>query len=251
MDKTYFFKELGFSEYEAKTLSSLTVLGIASPKEISLDSTVPQNKLYQILRNFEAQGILAVMPVKPKKYQLINLNELISKKIRQEEYKLKELKKEISKIEQIPPKEQQFIFTLIKGQKAIINKLAENTREIRKEILGVQRDWKYWAEGLREMEKIIKKGVKVKLIGVVNKGNIKKAQKWKQIGCEVKAYNKKFGENPLRFSIFDNKQARITIGKPEIQDSKEYLTIWTNSRPLTNTLRNQFLSMWKECRELK
>ena len=50
--------------------------------------------------------------------------------------------------------------------------------------------------------------------------------------------------------IFDGKEARITIGKPEIPDLENYITIWTKSKPLVNILRKQFSEMWKESETL-
>ncbi len=94
------------------------------------------------------------------------------------------------------------------------------------------------------MKKAIKKGVEVKMIGIINDETKEKVLEWKKIGCKIKAYNEKFGQYPLRFTIFDNKEARITIGKPEISDPKDYITIWTKSKPLINTLRAQFMNMW-------
>ena len=43
-----------------------------------------------------------------------------------------------------------------------MNKLAEHNLKVKKEIIGVQRNWKYWGEGIRAMEKTIKKGQKPK-----------------------------------------------------------------------------------------
>ena len=76
---------------------------------------------------------------------------------------------------------------------------------------------------------------------------MKLEKEWKKTGAKIKIYNEKFGEYPLRFGVFDEKEARITIGKPEIPDSQNYVTIWTKSKPLINILRKQFLEMWKEC----
>jgi sugar-specific transcriptional regulator TrmB len=45
MDRIEFFINLGFSEYEAKILSSLVKLKSGNVKEISVDSGVPKNKL--------------------------------------------------------------------------------------------------------------------------------------------------------------------------------------------------------------
>lgn len=249
MDRIDFFRGLGFTDYESKILACLVRLKMAAPKEINLDSGVPQNKLYSILKKFEDSGILGLVSVEPRRYRLINLNNLVKEKLEQKEAKLKELKEGFRNIEGIDDKEGQFVFSLIKGQKAIMNKIVELNKNAKKEIFGVQRNWKYWGEGIREMEKGIKRGVNVKLIGVVNKETEIRAKEWKKAGCKIRAYNKKFGKYPLRFSVFDGKYARITIGKPEIKESKDYITILTDSKPLVNMLRNQFLQMWKECQK--
>ena len=251
MDKIEFFKDLNFSEYESKVLSSLTKLKSSNPKEISLDSGVPQNKLYNILKKFQDQGIISILPTEPKKYQLINIKTFVSNKIKEKQKKLNELKKNSNKIELIENKDEQAIFSLIKGQKTIMNKLAETNKNVKKEILGVQRNWKIWGAGLREMQNAIKRGVNVKLIGVINKENIEKVKEWRKIGVKIRGFNEKFGDYPLRFSIFDGKYARITIGKPEIQDPKDYITIWTDSKALINMLKNQFNEMWNNSQSLK
>jgi len=248
MEKLEFFKSLGFTEYESKTLISLFKLKTATPKQINTDSGVPQNKLYQIFKKFEKLGIVASLPLEPKKYQLINLKTFIANKIKQKEDHLNKLKKDSKNLNNLQQKEQEFLFFLIKGQRAIMNKIAEHNLKVKKEILGVQRNWKIWGMGLREMQKTIKKGIKVKMIGVINKETEKRANEWKKIGGEIKAHNNKFGESPLRFTIFDNKEARITFGKPEVSDSKDYITIWTTSKPLIAILRKQFFDMWKQCK---
>lgn len=242
MDKLELFKSLGFNEYESKALISFCKLKTANIKEISEESLVPKNKLYQITKKLLSLGLLSTLP-STNKYNLINLQSFINHKLEDKEKNIKEIKK-ISKNINMEDKEEQFVFSLIKGQRAIMNKLAEKNPKVEKEILGVQRNWKYWAEGIRAMEKAIKKGVVVKQIGVINEETKKRADEWKKIGVKIKVYNKKFGEHPLRFSIFDNKEARITIGKPEIQNPEDYITIWTNSKPLIATLRKQFDEMW-------
>lgn len=245
MDKATFFSSLGFTEYESKTLASLIKLKKASPKEISIESGVPQNKLYNIIKKLEKEGILATIPSE-QKYRLINFKTFMENKIKSKEKELKAMKALSKDIETLQDTEEEFSFFIIRGQKAIMNKLAEHNSTVKKEILGVQRNWKLWGAGLRAMDKSIKNGAKVKLIGVIDEKTEPKVKEWKKLGCKIKAYNKKFGENPLRFTIFDNKEARVTLGKPEIKDPKDYITIWTKSPALVRMLKNQFYQMWKE-----
>jgi len=251
MNKSDFFRELGFSEYESKVLSSFSNLQKATAKQISEDSGVPQNKLYQIIKKFESLGLLSQIPGKLKKYELINLQTFINGKIKEKESNLKSLKENSKKIKTLKNSDDEFSFSLIKGQKAIMDKLSEKNIQVKKEILGVQRGWVVWGEGLRQMQTATRKGVKVKLIGVVDSETEKRAREWKEVGCEIRKFNSKFGEFPLRFSIFDNKEARITLGKPEVSKPEDYITIWTSSKPLISLLRKQFEEMWKESEKLK
>jgi sugar-specific transcriptional regulator TrmB len=246
MDKLKFFQSLEFSNYESKVINSLLRLKIATTKEISFDSGVPQNKLYSILNKFENLGIVEIIPEKLKKFRPINLETFIQKKIKTKEAFLKELKSSSKSIKHLKESDEKNLFSIIKGQQAIMDKLAENNSSVKKEIYAVQRNWRIWGKGLREIEKAVKRGVDVRLIGIVNSETKNRALEWKKTGAKIRIFNEKFGESPLRFSIFDSKEARITIGRPEIPDRENYITIWTTSKPMINVLKKQFLEMWKE-----
>jgi sugar-specific transcriptional regulator TrmB len=243
MEKLEFFKSIGFTEYESKTIKSLLKLNASSTKQISENSGVPQNKLYQILKKFICLGIVAEIP--NKRYQIVNFTSFINEKILEKEMQLKQIVKLSKEIKSTKTNEE-FSFQLIKGQIATMNKIIELNENSKKEIIGVQRNWKVWGNGLRVMNNLIKKKVRVRMIGVINKETEKRAREWKNIGCKIKFYNKKFGEHPLRFTIFDNKIARVTLGKPEIKDSKDYITIITTSEQFIDVLKRQFLEMWKK-----
>ena len=60
MEKIEVFKEIGFSEYEAKALSSLIKLKSGNAKQVGFDSGVPQNKLYSIFKKFQQLNLLAL-----------------------------------------------------------------------------------------------------------------------------------------------------------------------------------------------
>jgi sugar-specific transcriptional regulator TrmB len=251
MDKASFFTSLGFKEYESKTIISLLKLKTATTKEISFESGVPQNKLYNILKKFENLGIVEIIPQKLKKFKLINLKTFINKKIKEQEVSVKKLKQNSKSLQELKEPEEQALFSIIKGQQTIMNKIAETNSRVKKEIFGVQRNWKVWGKGLREARSAVKRGISMKFIGVINKETKKRAEEWKKTGCKIRVYNEKFGKYPLRFTIFDNNEARITVGKPEINDPENYITVWTKSKPLINILRKQFLQMWKECKSFQ
>lgn len=251
MDKELFFRSLGLTVYEAKILASFTRLRKANAKELNLDSGVPKNKVYRIIRNFENLGLLELIPNETKTYKLTNIKTFVSNKIKEKDKELSEIKKNSKDLDKIKEIDNEFVFSLIRGQRAIMDKLAEHNPKVKKEILGVQRNWKVWGKGLREMKKTVKKGIDVKIIGVVNDETKERVLEWKKTGCKIKAYNEKYGQYPLRFTIFDNKEARITLGKPEIKEPRNYITVWTKSKPLISILRTQFADMWKNSASTK
>jgi len=247
MDKKLFFTSLGFTEYEARALSSFLKLKRANARKISLDSGVPQNKLYQIIKKFEKLALISYIPSQKNEYRTLNIQTYIEKRLNEKEKLLRELKDSSKEIEKIDESEEESVFSIIRGQQAIMDQLAEeNYKERNKEVLGVQRNWKVWGKGLRAIRKSIKDGAKVKMIGIINEETKQKALEWKKMGCKIRAYNSEFGEYPLRFTIFNSKRMRLTIGKPEIQDPKDYITIWTTSKALINIMRAQFEKMWEE-----
>ncbi|MFH1802541.1 MAG: helix-turn-helix domain-containing protein [archaeon] len=245
MDKESFFRSLGLMVYEAKVLCSLSRLKRVDVKGLGEDSGVPKNKIYSIIGNFEKQGLVEMLPGETKRYRLLNLKTFVSERVKEKEKELEEVKRNAKDVEKLKESGSEFVFSLIKGQRAIMDKLAEHNPTVKKEIFGVQRNWKVWGEGLREMKKATRKGVDVRIIGVVTDETKKRAVEWKKAGVKIKAYNENYGPYPLRFTVFDNKEARITIGKPEIQDPKDYITVWTKSKPLIAILRKQFMEMWK------
>jgi len=249
MEKQELLANLGFSKYEVKVIITMLKLGVVAPKEISFDSGVPQNKIYGLLLKFETQGLIEQLMTDPKSYKIINFQSFVDAKIQSKNEVLKEMKKASKNINESG--DNNFIFSLIKGQKAIMNKMAEQNLKVKKEILVVNRNWKFWSKGIRAMETSVNNGIDVRLIGVVNPETIEKVKVWKKIGCNIRAYDNSLGEYPLRFTIYDNNEARITLGKPEISNPKDYITIWTKSKPLINILRSQFMNMWKNCKPIE
>ena len=95
---------------------------------------MPQNKLYDILKKFENNGILSLVSIEPKKYSLTNLNLLVKERLKEKKKKIKELTDFSKVLKHSKEEEENFVFTLIKGQKATMNKLVELNKNAKKEV---------------------------------------------------------------------------------------------------------------------
>ena len=66
------------------------------------------------------------------------------------------------------------------------------------------------------------------------------------MGVEIRFFNTElYGELLPRITIFDENIARITIGKPEIENKEEYLTTIIESHVFITMLKVHFMQMWE------
>ncbi|MEW5813876.1 MAG: helix-turn-helix domain-containing protein [Spirochaetota bacterium] len=75
----FYFKELGFTEYEAKVYLSLLNQHPASAYAISQVSGVPHSRVYDITRRLIKKGLVGMASENPQKFSPLSPNELIVK----------------------------------------------------------------------------------------------------------------------------------------------------------------------------
>ena len=128
-------QELGWSDYEAKTYSALVSLGPSKASDISRVSTVPSNRVYQILNKLSDNGYVEKISTsrtsetatyKPKSPKDL-INDIKNKKINQYDYALNALE---TLQERINEKSEIVAFT-IAGRKELnahFKKVANSTK---------------------------------------------------------------------------------------------------------------------------
>lgn len=95
-------------------------------------------------------------------------------------------------------------------------------------------------------------GVKVKMICSFDPKKIKIYEAWLSTGAHIRVLNhEKYGPLLPRITVFDGGISRLTIGKPEVRNEEDYLTLWTESKAFSNMLKKQFISMCKDSKDLK
>ena len=167
MDNISLLTNLGFTEYEARTYVALSDLGPSTAKEISNYSKLPKNKTYEMLLKLEKKKKVITLPITPRKYKLLDINQLKTD-IEEKKKSLLDIEKNLSKFieESSRPKFNDFkeIFWIIRGKKAIIDKMAAQNALTKKEILSINRLSISNSANLRQMKKAITSGVKVKML---------------------------------------------------------------------------------------
>ena len=242
MDEISLLKKLGMTEYEARAYFSLSRLGPSTVREIVLDSHLPRNKAYEALQKLEQKNKIISLPVSPRKYKISN-PEIFKDEIKELNESVDLLIKLIEK-----PKIAEFkdLFWVIKGKKAIEEKLALQNTKAEKEILGCNKLSKILYKNIRTMKEAVDRGVSVKMICTYEKKKNAVYKEWQKTGAKIRVFNREsFGPLLPRITIIDGKIARLTIGKPEVSNEEDYLTLWTESQAFSQMLKNHFMNMWK------
>lgn len=102
------------------------------------------------------------------------------------------------------------------------------------------------------MKEAVDRRVKVKMICTFDKNKISSYEAWLKTGARIRVFNENlFGPLLPRITIFDGGNARLTIGKPEVKEEKDYITLWTESKAFSQMLKNHFMNMWKNSKPIE
>jgi len=248
MDKIKLLRKLGLTEYEARAYLSLAKLGPSTVREVVFDSKLPRNKAYEALQRLEEKNRVVSIPLSPKKFKIIN-PEMFKEDAEDINNSIKSLFKLINQ-----PKASEFkeMFWIIKGKKAIEEKLAIQNTKVKKEILSCNNLSKTLYKNIRTMKKAVERGIKVKMICTFEKNKIKTYKEWLDTGAKIRVFdNKLFGPLLPRISILDNEIARLTIGEPEVKKEEDYITLWSKSKAFSQMLKNHFMNVWKNSESIE
>jgi len=245
-------KKIGLTEYEIKIYETLIQIGVSSANKISEKSKVPQTAVYPNLKSLVSKRLVqkidgevslfsAISPERGIKEFVLKQNEELSNN----EKKAIGYLKNLSKIKNELEKKEPVIFS--HGRSISISIYLDACRRAKKSyyILG----WKLKKISdkymfLKELKKIVKKGVDVKIIltGDMEK-NFDLIKDYQTEGILVRYL-------PLEsFSIFimDAEECKITLKN---KDLDERYNVQILDKDLAKTMNDYFLEKWKESRDI-
>lgn len=245
-------KNFGLSENESKVFLTLLRLKIATAKEIELNTNIPLNKIYGIIEKLKNKQLANYVSVNPKKVSLINPESYLKKSISEKKAEFAKIELQTNnliKIANSKPQDFHDSFLIIKGQDKILDKILEENTKAKKGILSCHGSFKVFKNALHITKEGVTRGIEHKMLGNITTDTLERAKKYKSIGVKIKMLDKKFENNPLRFTVFDEKKVRITIGRPEIQNKSDYLTLWIESESFAKVMKRVFEQLWNESKE--
>ncbi len=243
-------KEFGFTEYETKVYLALAKLSTAKASDIARESKVPPNKVYECLIKLAERGFIASLNVTPRKYKTIGVQKF--KDILEEKLdSIKSLEKGVGKLQELLntqafDAEQTAI--VLKGKHRIMQMLNEITPTLTKYQYNFAGSLTFNHTSARLVKEAAKRGVDFRFLVHKDPARLKVYEKWRKVGVKIRFYPK-MEQKSIRFSAFDDRICRTTIGRPEIQDHDNYISFWIESAAFTSLLKDQFLEMWNSAKE--
>lgn len=249
--------------YEVKVWTALLSRGTSTAGELSNISDVPRSRTYDILESLDKKGFIVMKLGKPIKFVALKPEEVIERvkrnlvKDAQEKTKRLETLKGDDVLEELNGLFHQGIKFVepadlsgsLKGRQNLYNHLdmmirnAENTVTIVTTKEGLNRKMEALMPSL---EKIKKRGVKVRIAAPVDSNNVKVARELKKV-AEVKNMDK----IRARFIIIDSNQIMFMLLDDEKFHPNYDTGVWINTEFFASALEQLFELAWKDMKAVK
>ncbi len=246
MNTTDLLIEMGFTDYEIKVYLALAQLGTASAQKIASTSGVPVNKVYHSLIHLIEKGFIASLGIRPQQYKVASIQKFYTA-LEEKQEKLRNMHKEVLSLQKlIEQKGLQDTALVLKGKDKILDMLTQATENVQHFAYSFVGNLNFDYQTAKPVAAAIKRGVEVRFIAHKHPLHKDVYKRWKQLGVKIR-YSPKEEQKSVRFSTFDGKVCRLTIGEPEIPKQEDYLTFWIESPAFASLLKDQFDVMWKKC----
>ena len=241
-------KEFGLSEYEAKTYLALTIHGPLSASSISELSTVPQSKIYEVLKSLVSKCLAEYWNGKPLKYRSVEPLFALKKMLNQKRMKIENLKEKTDALikELKPFKENGFGLWSSKGKIACLEKAAGMISKAKNYGFATTSHFSRYPSLDEAYVRALKKGIKIKMLGTSALDEAKRARaSWyfKQ-GAEIRILPM---DLQTTLGIVDNSEVCIRIDNNSLDSD----VIWSNNPALINIFKTYFKELWSRAKKFK
>lgn len=246
MNEQELLKQMHFSMYETRVYLALAQLSVATGLEIAQHSGVPTNKVYECLIRLAEKGFIASLGIRPRKYKLLGFQRFYVA-LEEKKKNLKDMERALLSLEQFSKgKQLQDIALVLRGKDKILDMITQATENVQKFAYSFVGNLHFDYQTAKASTAAVKKGVDMRFIAHKTTGHAEIYEQWKRIGVQIRFYPKE-EQKSIRFTTFDSKICRITIGEPEIPKQEDYLSFWIESPAFASLLKDQFEVMWKKC----
>lgn len=242
-----FLQELGLTEYEAKTLTSLFKLKEAEAPQVSQASQVPKTRVYDILERLTKKGLIIEVSGRPKKYKALETQKAFDILLNEAKAKTKNLEEKAAVLksmfsEEALPDDAERVMK-VKDKQDFARILLEEIESAKKSISGFSGFVFEHTFLLDALHKAKLNNVDVRLL---SKGNASAVhgKSLAEKGIEVKE-----AQHGLEAFILDGKKVILSISDLAQQKNGYHFTIWPDNTHMAVALTHYFDRLWAEAQQ--
>lgn len=249
----------GLNLYEVRIWTALLSRGVSTAGELSDIGNVPRSRAYDVLESLEKKGFVMMKLGKPIKYIAVEPKEVVE---RVKKYLYKHASEHVKRLDELRGTdllgelttlhkqgiefiEPSDLSGAIRGRNNIYTHLESMIKNAQKSIVlvttakGVLRK----VEALKpELERLKKKGVKIRVATPVTKENISAIQDMMKLG-EVKHVNS--GKMNARFAIVDGKELLFMLLHDDEVHPTYDVGVWVSTPYFASAMEELFNLQWK------
>jgi sugar-specific transcriptional regulator TrmB len=230
---------LKLTKYEKEAILFLSSVDVAEAKQIYKKTTIPKGKIYFTLEILANKGIVQIIPMSPKKYQIKNIKKSLEFYIKQKEAKLEEKRELVSNLT-LKPKTHQFHNTpsvqIFTGREEHLNILASARESTKKKILQISPLFIGTYSSNKSLYNALDRGVKLKVITLkVRDKNKKHIQTCIDKGAKIRFLN-----SPELFSCAILDQKEFLLGVQDHTNKEKRLTMLSRNRAILKVLNDTY-----------
>jgi len=260
-------KTFGMTEYESRAYLTLLSLGNSTAEQISRQGKIPLPRVYDTLVELRRKGFVLISKSRPKKFLPIEIEKALGNYISDQEKKfnlkieqmksiIPEVKKSASSIPRGKIEDFKFDIWSFDRKSNIDRILDEQKTQAKKEVIIFSGDMSWMMKIPDLIRKIVKKGIKVRVIAHDPKGKpqfLKNIEEARKMGVTVRTgYT-----GIVKGHIVDDKIASISIirskeginapgeGFPGSEKDMYYEMMTFNNPVLISALRENFELWWE------
>ena len=234
-------KKMGLNKYEAQAYLNLATHGPLPASLIAEKSSIPQSKVYEVMRSLISKSFVESWKTKPQRFKAVDPMFVFRRIIEDKRSYLRSLEEKSNQIIENLKKykrEDDFTFWAGKGQPAFLERITEMLGRI--ESSGCLTTTNFYRHYLLDdaFLSLFRKGVNVKILSVssLDDHRIARASWYAKHGADIRVIPMNI--KPV-FGMGDYKEAIIKIDR-DVEN--EFL--WTNNLFLVDVIRHYFEDLW-------
>ena len=243
-------REFGLSDYEAKAYLALTLHGPLTASGVTEKSSIPQSKVYGILKSLSEKFLAETWNGKPLKFKAAEPSIALKKILERRKMNIENLREKSEKLAvQLKPltgfETESFGLWASSGKAACMEKAAEMISGAKKFGFSTTSRFSRYPPLDSAFLNALKKGVKIKMLGTssLDEANKARATWYASHGAEVRILP--MNVNPI-IGMVDGKEASFRVDNSESPDM-----IWSDNPALVNVFITYFEDLWSKAKKFK